>query len=107
MLSGSANLQDYKAKAQYVCSLSYSGVQNYHDANHLVDTDSKLAELMPYFCFMTTYVYVLLIGKRERETIMKYLPGRCDLTLFCCSVMSLILTHTPFVYELFITRMQS
>jgi GDA1/CD39 (nucleoside phosphatase) family len=62
-LSGSANLEEYKTRAQRVCSLSYSGVQSYHDANRLVDTDSKLEELLPYFCFLVSYGYVLLIGK--------------------------------------------
>jgi GDA1/CD39 (nucleoside phosphatase) family len=78
MLSGSANLEDYKAKAQYVCSLSFSGVQSYHDANRLVDTDSKLAELMPYFCFLTTYVYVLLIGKSASSFFFAVNCDYCD-----------------------------
>ena len=62
MLPDTANLELYRSRAENVCSLSFEDVLQYYEMKGLVDSDSKLAEMLPYFCFLSSYAYVLLVG---------------------------------------------
>jgi Golgi nucleoside diphosphatase len=52
-----ASLSLFKQKAATLCSLDYSGMKKYHKT---LNTTLKKDELLPYYCFITTYVAVLL-----------------------------------------------
>lgn len=61
-LPDTANLELYRSRAENICSMSFNDVLLYYEMKGLVDSDSKLAEMLPYFCFLSTYAYVLLVG---------------------------------------------
>lgn len=72
MLQDTASFQEYKRKAKFVCSLSFSDAMLYSDNNNLSTTDEKLSEIVPYFCFMSVYTYVLLqdgFGFKDEQSI--------------------------------------
>ena len=54
-----ASLEDYRRKAEQVCALSFGDVLYYYETN-LFMTEEKLAEMIPDFCFLVSYVYALL-----------------------------------------------
>jgi Golgi nucleoside diphosphatase len=58
--SGSLTL--FKDRARKICSMSYSDIKKYHNS---LNTTTKKDELLPYYCFVTTYVAVLLESKDE------------------------------------------
>lgn len=61
-LPDTANLELYRSRAENICSMSFNDVLQYYEMKGLVDSDSKLAEMLPYFCFLSSYAYVLLVG---------------------------------------------
>jgi hypothetical protein len=71
-LPDTSSLQLYKKRAIDICSMSYQDVIQYYDLRGLVDADSKLEEMLPYFCFLSSYAYVLLVdgyGFKENSTL--------------------------------------
>lgn len=62
MLPDTARLKDYKEKARFVCSLSYADAGVYSASNSMMLSDDKLLLNVPYFCFISTYTYVLLVN---------------------------------------------
>jgi hypothetical protein len=62
MLPNKANLQTYRERANRICSMNFSNLLGYYEKNNLAQVDDKLGELLPYFCFLTSYTYVLLTG---------------------------------------------
>jgi hypothetical protein len=52
--------------------MSFQDVIQYYDQRGLVDADSKLEEMLPYFCFLSSYAYVLLVdgyGFQKNSTL--------------------------------------
>ena len=66
-LPDTANLELYRSRAENICSMSFNDVLLYFEMKGLVDSDSKLAEMLPYFCFLSSYAYVLLVGTNMHE----------------------------------------
>lgn len=62
VLPDTASLDLYRSRAENICSMSFNDVLQYYEMKSLVDSDSKLAEMLPYFCFLSSYAYVLLVG---------------------------------------------
>lgn len=63
VLPDTASLELYRSRAENICSMSFNDVLQYYEMKSLVDSDSKLAEMLPYFCFLSSYAYVLLVGE--------------------------------------------
>lgn len=63
VLPDTASLDLYRMRAENICAMSFNDVLQYYEMKSLVDSDSKLAEMLPYFCFLSSYAYVLLVGE--------------------------------------------
>lgn len=61
-LPETATLHEYRVEAEKVCALSFSEVMFYFESHNLNmgEDKDKLVEMIPDFCFLTTYVYALL-----------------------------------------------
>lgn len=68
VLPDTASLELYRSRAENICSMSFNDVLQYYEMKSLVDSDSKLAEMLPYFCFLSSYAYVLLVGESPFHT---------------------------------------
>lgn len=51
------SLEMFKSRARTICSMSYNEIMTYND--NLV-TSTRRDELVPYYCFLSTYIYVML-----------------------------------------------
>ena len=49
-------------KAEYICKLNFDELNFYYVNNNLNMGTDKLAQFMPYYCFLSSYVLVLLQG---------------------------------------------
>jgi Golgi nucleoside diphosphatase len=79
-LPTTASLTLYRERAESICSMSFDDVLQYYETHGLIDADSKLAEMLPYFCFLSSYVYVLLIDgygftKNSSLTVLDQVNG--------------------------------
>jgi len=79
-LPDTASLELYKKRAIDICSMSFQDVTQYFDQRGLVDADSKLQEMLPYFCFLSSYAYVLLVDgygfhKNSTLTVLDQVNG--------------------------------
>ena len=63
LLPNKANLRTFRERATQVCSKNFSKLLEYYTSNNMAALDEKLGEFLPYFCFLTSYTYVLLTGK--------------------------------------------
>ncbi len=64
-LPQTASLEVFKAKAEQVCAMSFADVLNYYQLNDLAADPNKLDAYLPYYCFLSSYVLVLLQGARS------------------------------------------
>jgi len=59
----------FKERAREICSLDYTEIKKYHKS---LNTTMKKDELLPYYCFITTYVAILLekgFGFTDQQSI--------------------------------------
>lgn len=64
LMPETATLRQFRAKADYICSLSFSEILMYYSTNgfNLIETSSA-GDFLPYFCFQSSYILVLLQGR--------------------------------------------
>jgi Golgi nucleoside diphosphatase len=60
LLPDTSSLEDYKRRAEFLCSLSFRDVIHYYEVNNLNTVDDKLGEMIPNYCFLVSYTYALL-----------------------------------------------
>lgn len=63
ILPSTASMNDLKAKASVICSMSFEQIQRYYEQHNLNLNKDKLSDYMPYYCFLSAYTYALLVGK--------------------------------------------
>jgi Golgi nucleoside diphosphatase len=59
-LPPSGNISFFKKRAQAICEMDYKTIKSY---SHSLNTTVKKDELLPYYCFLASYVAVLLESK--------------------------------------------
>lgn len=62
-LPQTATIQDFYDKAKSICSMSFNDIVMYDAGLTDLITKEKHEEMVPYYCFITSYVFVLLTGK--------------------------------------------
>eukprot|EP01038_Epipyxis_sp_PR26KG_P015106 gene15106-20325_t len=72
MLPQTATLELFEEKATNICKMNFAEIVFYFESNNLNVGSSKLTEFIPYYCFLTSYVLVLLqdgYGFRNNQTL--------------------------------------
>lgn len=59
-LNETATLQQLDASATTLCQMSFADVQSFYARNHFDSGGDKLTDILPYSCFIATYISVLL-----------------------------------------------
>lgn len=80
ILPDTASLVDYRKRAEFVCSLTFRDALHYYEVNNLNLADDKLADLIPNYCFLVTYIYALLtegygFKKNQTFTVLDQVRG--------------------------------
>jgi len=60
MLPQTASLELWEQRATDICSMSFTEVASYAVLNNITLADAKLSDMLPYFCFISTYPLVLV-----------------------------------------------
>lgn len=60
MLPPTAPFELWQSKAENICSMTFSEIGAYALQNNITIADSKLSDMLPYFCFLSVYPLVLL-----------------------------------------------
>jgi hypothetical protein len=61
VLPETASLAEYRINAEYVCYMSFSQAIDYYSSHSFFnDPDPELSNLLPNYCFVVSYVYLLL-----------------------------------------------
>jgi hypothetical protein len=79
-LPQTTTLEEYRKRAVDICSMSFSEVIFYFEVNNLILEDEKLGDYTADFCFLTAYIYVLLVdgygfAHNQTMTVMNEVNG--------------------------------
>lgn len=72
LLPATASLELVRSKAQMICSLNFGELLTYYEVNNLSLLKEKVTDLVPYFCFLSAYTLVLLVGKKNNYLAYYY-----------------------------------
>lgn len=61
MLPPSASFVQWQQRAESICSMTFTEVSAYAMANNITIAETKLADMLPYFCFLSVYPLVLVL----------------------------------------------
>lgn len=67
MLPDTAPLDLVASKASAICQMNFNDILFYYETNRLSMGDADVGTSIPYFCFLTSYILVLLQGERTRK----------------------------------------
>jgi len=59
-LPATATMEELKAKASGICQMNFDDIMFYYEVNFSGAAASSVSDNLPYFCFMSSYVIVLL-----------------------------------------------
>jgi hypothetical protein len=61
-LPETANLYQFEEAASKICSMTYPEIANYYNIHNLNNDNDKMTDIIPYSCFIASYISVLLQG---------------------------------------------
>jgi hypothetical protein len=62
-LPATASLEQVKTRASSICQMNFDDIMFYYEVNFSGDAASSVTDSLPYFCFLSSYVIVLLEGE--------------------------------------------
>jgi Golgi nucleoside diphosphatase len=80
LLNQTSTLEEYAKQAKFVCSMDYDSVVQYSNDHNLGVTDKVLSTMTQDYCFMVSYVYLLLtegygFPKNQTFTVLDVING--------------------------------
>lgn len=62
-LPPTASLEEIRSKASTICQMNFDNIMFYYQVNFSGDSAGSVVDNLPYFCFLSSYVIVLLEGR--------------------------------------------